>query len=187
MSIYDFMVYWGIAPATYCTSKEAIKEQYQYHCKLTESGIAKLEEKGKGEAVDFVAGIDYKVKDKAPSGADWLPLPDNEHTAAYRHNWVFVRNRRPLDPSFLYCPMPRRGEGQQERNAALIMSYFHPFTLNPAEGSEDVPYLGDLQGQHRTWHTAMLHWFDGRVLSEESTRYITNFLVVTRSRPEDDT
>ena len=28
--------------------------------------------------------------------------------------------------------------------------------------------------------------FDGRILSEESKRYIRNFLVVTRTRPEDD-
>ena len=32
----------------------------------------------------------------------------------------------------------------------------------------------------------MLQWFDGRILSEESKRYIQNFLVVTRTRPEDD-
>ena len=37
-----------------------------------------------------------------------------------------------------------------------------------------------------SWHAAMLQWFDGRILSEESKRYIQNFLVVTRTRPEDD-
>ena len=32
----------------------------------------------------------------------------------------------------------------------------------------------------------MLHWFDGRVLCEEVKRYINNFMVVTRARPEED-
>ena len=41
-------------------------------------------------------------------------------------------------------------------------------------------------GNADSWHAAMLQWFDGRILSEESKRYIQNFLVVTRTRPEDD-
>ena len=32
----------------------------------------------------------------------------------------------------------------------------------------------------------MQYWFDGHILSEESKRYIQNFLVVTRVRPDDE-
>ena len=64
------------------------------------------------------------------------------------------------------------------------MTYFHPFTLDPARETEHVPYLGDLTRGHQTWEDAMTSWFDGRVLCEEARRYISNFLVVTRARPE---
>ena len=80
--------------------------------------------------------------------------------------------------------MPRRGEKQQERNAALLTTYFHPFTLNAAVADDHVPYLGDLRGKHTSWHDALLHWFNGRVLTAESKRYVDNFLVVTRARPD---
>ena len=82
--------------------------------------------------------------------------------------------------------MPRRGLQQQERNAALLMTYFHPFTLNRAAADEHVPFLVDLRGGHTSWHDALLHWFNGRVLSKESKRYIDNVLVATRARPDAD-
>ncbi len=82
--------------------------------------------------------------------------------------------------------MPRRGAEEHERNAALIMSYFHPFTLNPDFGSEEVPFLGNLCAAGLSWQASLRHWFDGRVLCEETKRYVNNFLAVTRARPCDD-
>ena len=73
-----------------------------------------------------------------------------------------------------------------ERNAALIMTYFRPFTLNPEWNTEDVPFLGQMCGQADSWHSSMQYWFDGHILSEESKRYIQNFLVVTRVRPDEE-
>ena len=87
---------------------------------------------------------------------------------------------------FLRCPLPRRVEGEAERNAAIIMTYFHPFTLNPDWNTEDVPFLRQLCSIENSWHSSMLRWFDGRVLSDESCRYLTNFLVVNRVRPEEE-
>ena len=58
--------------------------------------------------------------------------------------------------------------------------------MNPEWHNEDVPFLAQMCGSADSWHAAMLQWFDGRILSEESKRYIQNFLVVTRTRPEDD-
>ena len=98
---------------------------------------------------------------------------------------MFKRNIRPRDPTFAFCPMPRRGEGTQERNAAPIMTYFHPFTLNPDEADSDVPFLGNLCEAGRSWHDSMLRWFDGRIPCEETKKYVSNFLSVTRARPED--
>ena len=125
------------------------------------------------------------MKEVQPN-ANWFPFEENTYTSDYRHNWVLVRRNQPHDPTFLHCPMPRRGDGEHERNAALIMTYFHPFTLNPGWHEEHVPFLGRMCGQLDSWHMSMMQWFDGRILSEESRRYIQNFLVVTRVRPEDD-
>ena len=81
--------------------------------------------------------------------------------------------------------MPRRGAEQQERHAAIIMTYFHPYTLNPElDTYAHVPYTGNLCRGVSSWHEAMLRWFDGCVLSEESRRHINNFLIVTRARPD---
>ena len=135
---------------------------------------------------DLQPGEDYVVKDSAPFDADWYPLDDNAYTSEYRHSWVFVRNRRPKDPTFLHCPMPRRGDGEQDRNASLIMTYFHPYTFNPDFHSEDVPFIGQMCAGCGSWQERMAQWFDGEILSEESKRYINNFLVVTRVRPDDD-
>ena len=40
-----------------------------------------------------------------------------------------MRNERPLVPSFHKTPMPDRKNEDKERNAMLVMTYFHPFTL----------------------------------------------------------
>ena len=132
-----------------------------------------------------MAGIDYRIKEHISETYDWVPLPENERTEAYRHDWVFKRNRRPCDPSFAHCPMPRRGIDQKDRTAAIVMTYFHPFTLNPNMGDCDVPFLGHLC-EASNWHDSLRNWCDGRVLCEESKRYLDNFFAVTRSRPEDD-
>ena len=63
--------------------------------------------------------------------------------------------------------MPRQGVDQQERNAALILTYFHPFTLNPDLGTEHVPFLGNLCTVGKSWHASLRQWFDGRILCEE--------------------
>eukprot|EP00973_Karenia_brevis_P003094 425450-Karenia_brevis.AAC.1 len=52
--------------------------------------------------------------------------------------------------------------------------------------TDNVPYLGQMCSSHDTWHSSMLHWFDGNILSEWSKRYVNNFLVMTRVRPDDD-
>ena len=147
-----------------------------------------IRDRRKGDtAPHLVSGEDYVVKTWDPDKHHtWLPLPDNDYTREFRHDWVLQRNRRPRDPTFAGCPMPRRGADEQERNAALIMTYFHPFTLNPDLCSEHVPFLGNLCVAGKSWHESMRHWFDGRLLCEETKRYVNNFLAVTRTRPDEE-
>ena len=160
----------------------------EFHATLTESGLKKIQKARRNgdEAPHMLPGRDYKVKDEAPPGQGWIPFEHNEFTDEYRNTWVLKRRVRPVDPTFLHCPMPRQGEGEEERNASIIMTYFKPFTLNPQWHIEDVPFLGNMCGSFDSWTKSMLHWFDGRVLCEEVKRYINNFIVVTRARPEED-
>ena len=188
LSLYEFVRYWDVMPVRYPTCLQANEQDDKsMHAILTESGKRRLADaKATHEKPDFQAGTDYIIKEAPPADADWYPFEETTFTSAYRHTWVLVRRRRPNDPTFLRCPMPRRGECEAERNAAIIMTYFHPFTLNPDWNTEDVPFLGQLCAIGNSWHGSMLRWFNGRVLSAESSRYIQNFLVVTRVRPEEE-
>ena len=190
LSAYEFTRHWTLEPVRYPASLEDDeKDDRNTHARLTESGRNKLAaRRGRFARPDLQPGRDYQVKASSElhAEANWHPFADTAFTAAYRNNWVLVRRNRPHDPSFLHCPMPRRGEGETERNAEIIMTYFHPFTLNPAWHEQHVPFLGQMCGNENNWQSSMLRWFDGGILSHESKRYIQNFLVVTRTRPEDD-
>jgi len=188
LSLYEFVRHWNVMLVRYPTCLEANEQDDKsMHAILTESSKRRISDaKGTREKPDFQAGKDYIIKDFPPDDADWYPFADTPFTSEYRHTWVLVRKRRPDDPTFLRCPMPRRGECEMERNAALIMTYFHPFTLNPDWNTDDVPFLGQMCAHGNSWHSSMLYWFAGRILSEESKRYIQNFLVVTRVRPEEE-
>ena len=184
LSPYEFMVHWTIELAKY--SHDVRFDNPDMPARLTEAGIEKQRQKERGESVVLMAGRDYEIK--GPRGGarhEWIALPDNTHTSACRHDWVIVRNHRPKDPTFAACPMPRNGTEEAERSAALILSYFHPWTLNPEAADTNVPFLGELCEAGMSWHDSLLHWFDGRVLCIETKRYVDNFLAVTRARPED--
>ena len=82
--------------------------------------------------------------------------------------------------------MPRRSDDQEERNAALIVTYLHPFTLNNDIATDEVPFLGNLCKAGMSWNDSMLHWFNGRVSCQETKRYVHNSFAVTRTRPEEE-
>ena len=64
------------------------------------------------------------------------------------------------------------------------MSYFHPWTLRVKDADAHVPYAGSLRAVEETWQEALRSWLDGLILCEEAKRYVSNFMVVTRARPE---
>ena len=47
-------------------------------------------------------------------------------------------------------------------------------------------YLGELRGAQETWSGALRHWLEGRGLCQEAKRYVSNFMVVTRARPQEE-
>jgi hypothetical protein len=141
LSPCEFMIYCAVELAT-CSLNPSGKNRETFHTTLTEEGQEKLRQRAKNEVEDLVPGVDYMIKDAGCPWCSWLPLPDNEFTQTCRHTWVFVRCKRPRDPCFAHCPMPRRGSDEVDRNAALVMTYFHAFTLNPEMSAQHVPLSG---------------------------------------------
>jgi hypothetical protein len=82
--------------------------------------------------------------------------------------------------------MPRRGSDEADRNAALVMMYFHPFTLNPEMSVEHVPIFGRLCPADKTWNDSLRFWLNGRILTEESNKYVCNFIVVSDEQLSDE-
>ena len=79
--------------------------------------------------------------------------------------------------------MPRQSKEQEDKNASLLLTYLHPWTLCQDAADEHVVHLGQLCTPGLSWQQSLLRWFDGRVLCTEAKTYIDNFLAVTRARP----
>ena len=130
----------------------------------------------------FVGGVDYEIKEEG--GADWLPFPNLPELAKIRHTWIIVRNERPSIPSFCKAPMPRKHEGNEERNAQIVMTYLHPFTLQTPSKDKNIPHASKLRRGETSWVTAMTTWMEGEILTHESRNYIQNFFCVAQMRPD---
>ena len=89
LSPYEFMVHWTIEPAEHPICKED-SNRPEFHAKLTESGAAKLERQiREGKPENLEAGVDYIIKDKGIEDANWQPLPTNQYTEKFRHDWIY--------------------------------------------------------------------------------------------------
>ena len=186
LSPYEFTRHISIEEARYPTSLEGCDDP-ECPVVMTPSGKAKLEEIRGGGCPKLKAGVDYRIK---AGGDDWLPFPDRPATQCFRHDWLMRIRKRPVVPVFAGCPLPRAQEGNEERNAMLVMAYFHPWTLDASEATRDVPHARCLRPPEGLWVDAMRTWLNGNVLTRESARYINNFFSVTRTRqkstnPED--
>ena len=82
--------------------------------------------------------------------------------------------------------MPRPGDSDGSRNAMITMTYFRPWVLDESMASEHVPHASHLRIDGKSWTDSLRCWFELGLLTEESKRYVTNFLFVTSSRPPDD-
>ena len=100
--------------------------------------IAKLVER----IVDLEPGLDYDVKD---GGSSWIFYPNDPATKHFRNTWVLFRKNRPQVPTFLGAPLPRHSQGEHQRSAAIVMTYFHPWTLRKQDADSHVKYAGSLR------------------------------------------
>ena len=149
------------------------------HARLTPAGKRKVHML----SADLKPGADYVVKE---GGTDWLPFPKLASTKHFRDTWVLVRRRRPKVPTFFGELVPKHSSGEHQRAAAIIMSYFHPWTLRKNDDDGHVKYAAVVRKKDQTWQDALQQWLEGHVLCNESKKYISNFLAVHRMRPQDD-
>ena len=109
---------------------------------------------------------------KEEGGANWLPFQDVPTLAKIRHKWILVRNERPKIPSFCRAPMPDKRNRDEERNARIVMTYVHPFTLQESVVDELIPHASRMRRGCESWTAALSMWFNGEVFTHESPNYI---------------
>ena len=178
LSPYEFVMYWSPELASVPLSL-GDENNPEHHVKLSDSGVQKLIEK----CIELLPGKDYHVKE---GGTNWIAFPDSPAASSFRHTWILVRRSRPRTPIFIGSPIPRHSHGEQQRAAAIVMSYFHPWTLRLADEEEHVRFAGHLRTPEQTWQDALQTWLNGSILCLESKQFIGNFLAVHRMRPGDE-
>ena len=129
-------------------------------------------------------GVHYRVKDSLGDGL--ISYPEGALDDTFRHTWIIQKRNRPVAPMFIGSPVPMKRNDSADRSAMLTMAYFHPWTLRSgfAEGKV-VPFAGCLREREESWQGALSTWLSGNVVSQESVRYINNFMCVYRIRPRD--
>ena len=75
-----------------------------------------------------------------PARCDYITFPDRPRLATFRHEWVLVRNHRPMVPAPHGTPLPDKRHGSEER-ARLYNIYLRPWVLDYQDASAHVPHL----------------------------------------------
>ena len=91
------------------------------------------------ETPRWEAGVHYV----ALGGADRILLPDLPALGTLQHRWYWQKRRRPYVPVWNYAKVPRVTLSPEE-NARLLCVYMRPWTLNPANATEQTPLLSRL-------------------------------------------
>ena len=91
------------------------------------------------ESSRLEAGVHYEAVD----GPDRILLPDLPVLETLRHRWYWKRRARPYVPVWNYAKVPRVTLSPEE-NARLLCVYMRPWTLNPADATEQTPLLSRL-------------------------------------------
>ena len=125
---------------------------------------------------------DFTVNENPPIDAGWLPFPAHTRTEAWRHSWIMRLLERPVVPVFAKSPLPRSKDSDTERNAMLLLVYFHPWTLIQEHHIERVPFALFIKKDEESFCDVRRRWQSRGVESEDSLIYIRNFLNKTRAR-----
>ena len=171
-------MYWEPTLATYPLSVEEDGAE-ALPARLTMRGVQKLA----GGGTHLLPGTDYKVKD---GGVDWIACPDHGSTKHFRNTWILVRRKRPRVPAFFGAPVPRHAQGEHDRAALIVLSYFHPWTLRANDADRHVQYAGVLRGPNESWQDALRTLLEGNIVCREAQRFVRKCLAVHRMRPRDE-
>ena len=181
LSPYEFNAEWEVVLLNYPQSLRGHTSDI-YHASLTDAGMQLLAD-STSRYPKLEAGKHYVVKEGHHE--DWIAYPASSATESFRHTYIIKKRRRPAAPMFVGSPVPLKG-CDADRSAMLTMVYFRPWTLQPDyEEDRYVPYAGRLRPEDKSWRDEFEEWLCGGVLSEESVRYINNFMSVYRVRPRD--
>ena len=90
---------------------------------VSNTGRAKL---AAGLWEELEATVDCTVRTAVDAAASWRPSPERKETHAWRNSWIMEFRTRPRVPVFAGCPMPKAKLGEEEKNARLLITYFHP-------------------------------------------------------------
>ena len=94
-----------------------------------------------------------------------------------------VQRDIPLVPVFQDCPVVSSKPSLNEKNYRLVMTYFHPWTLQEDAACGKVPFVSNLaalyapdhKDEMSLWSTAYRRWVKGHILCRHVARIIRNF------------
>jgi hypothetical protein len=116
----------------------------------------------------------------------------------FRHQWVLVRNERPMVPSPTKTPLPSK-HCDSEEAARLLSVYLRPWVLSHRHASERVLHLSELDRVevprcrlrlrtkqkppgHSSFYDAWCWYLDGHVVSEHAWDCIRKLLAMCLAR-----
>ena len=182
LSPYEFTMWWELVPTRVPYSRQEWEDSSAtaWDVRLTPAGERKLRATVRDAPARLRPGAEYAIRIEATP--DRILFPSIGATAGLRRNWYLQRRARPKCPQFSNCPVPKSLAENAEANARLTQVYFRAWTLNAAEESENVPFLGHLLGKHESWEESLRHWLQ-LLPCAETKRNVGNFLSVYRVRP----
>ena len=172
LSAFEFVRYYHCQLANHPTLAHSSGCAEQ-HAALTDSGKRKLADQ---VSVKYLRpGIDHQIKEGG--GRDWMPLGTGTLAKPHRHDWILAPRKRPNVP----VVHGALGSRSDDEHAMKMLLLFCPWTTNPADATEDVPYIGELRKPDApSWTEALrarwtrAHGFQ----TAELKRYVLNYAFV---------
>ena len=164
----------AVAEGSSSAPSSARTQSLKFHARLTDSGRQKLE--NKVSRTRLQPGEDYRIREEG--GEDWMPLGTGSLVQTHRHNWIIAPRKRPRVP-VLFGALGSRNE---EENIMKILLLFCPWTSNPQDATDSVPYLSQLKTPDTAnWRQALrCAWQNANdgFPTEELRRYVLNYAFV---------
>ena len=190
LSPWEFTMWWKaeriLRPDIY------VKLKMRPLSKWTDAGHKWFSQTGEKEAA--LPLVHYVVIEPKPGDDSYVTFPDNKPAKFLRHNFVLLRNLRPMVPQPDGTPMPSP-KLEAEQRCRILSVYLRPCVLWNDDWSPHVPHLADLDIRvcdrlrpkyrlrsktktefKRCYETAWSNYQKNHVVSQHAARMIKNFL-----------